>query len=145
MNSTHDTSDKFMRTIGNTTMNSSWLNPTSSSALNLIPSYPVPYKQLNMAQSAMKHSLGFMNDGTAYNPSDPSSMQDQGHIRNSVFNIPIKGVPEVSRYTKSSAIGRHDLGISNNSFYSFGAKHTNIRPTLIQSEVVNKKMGDVKS
>ena len=75
----------------------------------------------------MKQCPGYMNDGSAFNPSNPSSMVDQGTIRNSVFNIPIKGVPNVTRYKQSSAIGIHDPGVLNNSFYSFGAKHTNIR------------------
>jgi hypothetical protein len=36
-----------------------------------------------------------MNDGTGYNPSDPSSMLDQGTTRNSVYNIRIQGVPGI--------------------------------------------------
>ena len=39
-----------------------------------------------------------MNDGTASNPSNPNSMQDQGNVRNSVFNIPIRGVPDVTGF-----------------------------------------------
>ena len=84
-------------------------------------SYPVPFHRRNHAQSQVKNAVGFMSDGTGLNPSDPNSMIDQGHTRNSVYNIPVKGVPDVTYYKQSKSIGKHDPGIMNNTFYSFGA------------------------
>lgn len=66
----------------------------------------------------------------------------------------------MSKATKSDAIGYHDPGMLNNTFYSFGAGHTNIRDQLNHSpasdyyektigyqpkysELLNKTMTDV--
>ena len=54
-------------------------------------------------------------------------MINQGLIRNSVFNVPIKGVPDVNRFKKSKAFGVNDPDVVNQTFYSYGAQHTNIR------------------
>ena len=69
-------------------------------------------------------------------------------------------VPNVGKATTSDAIGYHDPGQLNNTFYSFGAGHTNIRDqfnhspssdyfeksmgqAIKYSEVLNKTMTDV--
>ena len=71
-----------------------------------------------------------MNDGTGYNPSDPNSMLDQGITRNSIYNIRIQGVPNIKDTRYSKALGYHDPGKNNNTFYAFGAQHTNIKDCL---------------
>lgn len=48
-------------------------------------------------------------------------MINQGLIRNSVFNVPIKGVPDVSKFKKSKAFGVNDPDVVNQTFYSYGA------------------------
>ena len=68
-----------------------------------------------------------MNDGSGNNPSDPNSMQDQGFTRNAVYNLRNVGPPPVNVGEYSGALDAHYPGRLNNSFYSFGAKHTNIR------------------
>lgn len=78
----------------------------------------------------MKQSIGYFNDGTATNPSDPNTMFNQGEVRNSVFNIPIRGVPDVQRFKKSKAYHVNDPDVVNQTFYSYGAQHTNIREKL---------------
>jgi len=60
-------------------------------------------------------------------------MINQGLIRNSVFNVPIKGVPDVSRFKKSKAFGVNDPNVVNQTFYSYGAQHTNIREKISKS------------
>ena len=40
-------------------------------------------------------AVGYMNDGSGSNPSDPNSMQDQGFVRNAVYNAAKLGVPSV--------------------------------------------------
>jgi hypothetical protein len=37
---------------------------------------------------------GFINDSSATNPSDPSSMRDLGKQLNAIVNIYIEGLPE---------------------------------------------------
>ena len=71
-----------------------------------------------------------MNDGTGLNPSDPSSMLDQGCTRNSIYNINLNGMPDVRNTKYSKALDTHNKGLINNTFYSFGAQHTNIRKNL---------------
>ena len=68
-----------------------------------------------------------MNDGSGYNPCDPNSMVDQGHTRNSVYNINKFGIPQVTQVKMRKRFDHSDPGVLNNSFYSFGATHTNIR------------------
>jgi hypothetical protein len=67
-----------------------------------------------------------MNDSTHLNPSDPNSMFDQGETRNCVYNMLFNNQPDGSNTVYSKALGVHDLGQQNNTFYSFGAKFTNI-------------------
>ena len=85
---------------------------------------------MNRDQKQLKAQMGFMNDGTYMNASDPSSMKDMGNIRNAVYNVKFDNVPEVQKTTYSKAIGHHNPGSINNTFYSFGANHTNIRKNL---------------
>ena len=49
-----------------------------------------------MDQKLIKHSIGFMNDSSYKNASDPSSMIDQGGVRNAVYNAELAGVPLIS-------------------------------------------------
>lgn len=74
-----------------------------------------------------------MNDGTGYNPSDPNSMLDQGGTRNSVYNLRIQGVPDIKDTRYSKALDINNPGKTNNTFYAFGAQHTNIKETLKQT------------
>jgi hypothetical protein len=118
--STFDNSDRNLRTLGNTTFNSTWMNPETACTSALTPSYPAPYHQRNMPQAMLKQSIGYINDGTASNPSDPNTMQNQGTVRNSIFNIPIKGIPEAKRVNSSqSSLGKYQ-GV-NQTIYSYGA------------------------
>jgi hypothetical protein len=72
-----------------------------------------------------------MNDGTGWNPSDPNSMQNQGEVRNAVYNLNLgRDAPKVGGAILSKAFDYSNPGVLNNSFYSFGAKHTNIRTHL---------------
>jgi hypothetical protein len=57
--------------------------------------------------------LGYFNDGTASNPSDPNTMMDLGHTRNAVYNIPIKGMPDVAVKSRSKAISKNDPDVVN--------------------------------
>ena len=91
-----------------------------------------------------------MNDGTATNPSDPNSMSNKGGIRNSVYNIQIMGQPDVKQTVYSGSLYHEDPGKMNNTFYSFGAQHTNIRDhfdTPEKSEyakLLNKHFADIQ-
>ena len=58
-------------------------------------SYPVPYQRINQTQPMIKRELGFMNDGTGCNPSNPNNIINLKNTRNSIYNIRIKGVPDV--------------------------------------------------
>ena len=49
-----------------------------------------------------------MNDGTGLNPSDPSSMLDQGSTRNSIYNIHLNGMPDVRNTKYSKALDKHN-------------------------------------
>lgn len=89
-----------------------------------------------------------MNDATHYNASDPNSMMDQGETRNAVYNIKLSGIPDGNRPTYSKALGVHDPGVLNNTFYSFGAQHTNIRQNVMDTpqkcNALNRTITDVK-
>ena len=95
-----------------------------------------------------------MNDGTGTNPSDPSSMVNQGLVRNSVYNIHFGGQPYIDKTVKQGNFGQHDPGYLNKSFYAFGAKNTNVRDhfnpaanSLDASEyaaLLNKKFENIK-
>jgi len=67
-----------------------------------------------------------MSDATHSNPSDPNSMFDQGETRNAVYNVNFQGLPDGTAASYSKALGVHDKGSHNNTFYSFGARYTNI-------------------
>ena len=69
-----------------------------------------------------------MNDATYTNASDPNSMIDQGGSRNVVYNIVLDGHPSIQSSMYSKALDPPDP--MNNSFYSFGAQHTNIRKQM---------------
>lgn len=56
---------------------------------HLAPSYPMPFKRLNIDYKTRKMMKGYMNDGTGINPSDPNSMFDNGPLNNAVCNIKI--------------------------------------------------------
>lgn len=60
-------------------------------------------------------------------------MTNQGNVRNSIFNVPAKGVPHVERIKISKALRMKDPQLVNQTFYSYGAKHTNIRDKLNKS------------
>ena len=67
-----------------------------------------------------------MSDATHSNPSDPNSMFDQGETRNAVYNVNFQGLPDGTAASYSKALGVHNKGSHNNTFYSFGARYTNI-------------------
>jgi len=75
-----------------------------------LSSYPIPFKRINNNQRELKQTLGYMGDGTATNPSNPSTMMDQGHTRNCVYNMNMNGseFPDVSDWNYSKALGTHD-------------------------------------
>ena len=53
-------------------------------------SYPLHYTRTNQNQHTDKTRAGFINDSSATNPSDPSSMVDNGNKnRNGVYNFPV--------------------------------------------------------
>lgn len=54
--------------------------------------------------------MGYLNDSTATNPSNPSSMMDQGITRNAVYNMHFNGAefPNVSDFEYSKALNTHD-------------------------------------
>lgn len=107
----------------------------------------------------MRYSTGFMNDSTYMNASDPNSMKDQGGTRNAVYNVRLDGVPSINDTAYSKAIGVNNPEVTNNTFYAFGAKHTNIRShlapevaarqrsipqTAANAKLLDKKFRDVK-
>ena len=69
---------------------------------------------------------GFVNDGTAINMGDPSSMRDQGSTRNCIYNAVIKTEPDfVSSRGSLRSVQPYNTymrrdGPTNNGFYSFG-------------------------
>merc|ERR1711990_481249 len=89
-------------------------------------SYPVPFRRINREQRWLKQNQAFMSDATALNPSDPNSMFDQGETRNCVYNMEFFGLPDGTVPSYSNALNVHDKGKQNNTFYSFGARYTNI-------------------
>ena len=76
--------------------------------------------------------MGFMNDSTYRNASDPNSLLDQGMTRNAVYNIRLTELPAVSDSTYSKVLPKKDKekAVLNKTFYSCGAKYTNIRTHL---------------
>lgn len=64
------------------------------------------------------------------------------------------GQPDINKTVLSGAFGVHDPGYLNKSFYSFGAKHTNLRNHMEPehknlnpkdyANLLNKKFDDVK-
>lgn len=77
----------------------------------------------------MKYSLGYMNDSSYKNASDPNSMIDQGGTRNAVYNANMSNVPKIyhSTYSKVLKTQEEEKEKLNRSFYAFGAQHTNLR------------------
>ena len=74
-----------------------------------------------------------MSDGTGRNPSDPNSMIDLGGTRNTIYNYQIQGVPSIKETKFSKALNVNNPGKTNNTFYAFGAQHTNIKDQLIST------------
>lgn len=134
----------------NVIYNQSWLNQPTDSYKMLEKAYPVPYQRLNQDQKQIRSAFGYMNDGTATNPSDPNSMSNKGGIRNSVYNIQLMGQPDVKQGVYSASLNHADPGNMNQTFYSFGAQHTNIRghfDTPEKSEyakLLNKHFADIQ-
>jgi hypothetical protein len=64
-------------------------------------------------------------------------------VRNSVFNIPVRGVPMARRLNSSAASLNKYQGV-NQTVYSYGAQHTNIRENLLKTTLVSSKMRDVQ-
>lgn len=105
---------------------STWLSKTTAVNSQLDSSYPVPFRRINQNQRWVKQNKAYMSDATHSNPSDPNSMFDQGETRNCVYNVKFYGLPDGTAATYSKALGVHDKGSHNNTFYSFGARFTNI-------------------
>ena len=53
--------------------------------------------------------------------------------------------PDVSDYTYSGSLGCHNNGYLNNSFYSFGAQHTNIKDMMFKNPQTPLKSGNTRS
>jgi hypothetical protein len=74
--------------------------------------------------------------------------------------VNFQGVPGIKEEQKSKALGVHDPGLLNNTFYSFGGKFVNIRqqfksqseattsmgmyPEQAKAAYLNKKFKDIK-
>ena len=88
-----------------------------------------------------------MNSGTGTNPSNPNSMMDQGYSRNAVYNINCKQIPEVSKVVYSKALGVHDKGLNNQTFFSFGSRNTNFKNHMLKTSdqrALNTTMASLK-
>ena len=60
-------------------------------------------------------------------------MVDQGHSRNAVYNIDALNIPDVSKTVYSKALGIHDSGTTNQTFFSFGSRNTNFRKHMMKT------------
>jgi hypothetical protein len=75
-------------------------------------------------------------------------MMDQGLIRNAVYNMDAKQIPDISKVTYSKALGVHNQGMSNQTFFSFGSRNTNFRNHIMKTDdqrYLNKTMANLKS
>jgi hypothetical protein len=81
----------------------------------------------------MKALKGFMNDGTAVNASDPSSMQDQGITRNAMYHVEIVDYDTRHSISTNSLYNSflHRDNAKNHGQYSFGGRSQvrNVIPT----------------
>jgi hypothetical protein len=101
----------------------------------------------------LKYSLGYMNDSSYKNASDPNSMIDQGSTRNAVYNVRMSDVPPIydSAYSRVLRHQEADKELLNRSFYAFGAQHTNLRTHFKpqnhsqSASQINRNFSDVKS
>jgi len=113
----------------------------------LVESYSFPFARHNQDQKLMKHSLGFMNDSSYKNASDPNSMIDQGVTRNAVYNVDLTDVPNINSSVYSKSLNIHNQEVLNRSFYSFGGKHTNIRNQFMghsqSAKLLDKQFKDI--
>ena len=66
---------------------SEWQQLPTSKKGTLVPSYPFSYQRLNLDQKLVKYQMGYMNDSSYRNASDPNSLIDQGITRNAVYNV----------------------------------------------------------
>lgn len=62
-----------------------------------------------------------------------------------MYNFKIDNVPNGLKESYSKALGKSDKGSINNTFYSFGAKYTNIRDHLSDSKVKNPSFRSAKT
>ena len=94
----------------NKTLDQNWLNTSTNPNGQLLSSYPIPFKRINNNQRALKQTLGYLNDSTATNPSNPSTMMDQGITRNAVYNMTMNSseFPHVGDWNYSKALNTHD-------------------------------------
>ena len=79
-----------------------------------------PFTRLNQTRLMMKQMNGHVSDGTALNLGDPSSMRDQGGVRNCVYRgtVSFNESKSMERLPYKQFMRRD--GPMNNSFYSFG-------------------------
>lgn len=127
------------------TSQKTWFTQSSNANCQLVSSYPVPFSRHNQDFRKVKQSLGYFNDSTHINPSDPNSMIDQGIVRNAVYNFSIDNIPNGRKECYSKALGKSDKGSINNTFYSFGAKYTNIRDHFSETKIKNPSFRSAKT
>ena len=91
-------------------------------------SYPAPYTRQNQDRRVVLTNPGFVNDSSATNPSDPSSMADKGFFRNSTYTFAVTDLPDGKKLVQSKVPSDWNNSGEplNKAFYSFGSK-TNIR------------------
>ena len=65
-------------------------------------SYPMPYTRTNQNQFNDKTRAGFINDSSGTNPSDPSSMCDQGKYRNGPYSFPVENLTAGKKLVSSA-------------------------------------------
>lgn len=110
-----------------------WLKQSTLPNGNTVSSFPMPFHRHNQDHRVVRQNLGYINTGTGTNPSDPNSMVDMGPSRNATYNIDTQNIPEVSNTVFSKALGIHDYGTTNQTFFSFGSRNTNFRKHMMKT------------
>jgi hypothetical protein len=74
--------------------NGTWMTSKLHSKKVYLPSsYPVPFRRINADHKTMKMLQGYVNTSSATNPSDPSSLLDNGPNNNGITNVQIQTLP----------------------------------------------------
>lgn len=111
---------------------------SSSSKIYLKSSYPIPYFRGNADHFTRQTRPGYMNDSSGLNPSDPSSMQNNGGLNNGVFNY--HAVLPKAEFVSSNVPKKTNHDLMNMTFYNFGGR-TNIQNSL-RAKTTNRRQKD---